>query len=95
MKKFTISGKVCVWPGEVGWHFVYVDKDTALKISKYKKSHSRGFVKIRATLGKTSWDTSLFPYKREDTYLLALKKATRQKESVFDGDMVKVKIQLL
>ncbi len=92
MKKFTISGKVFIWPGEMGWHFIYVDKKNVAKI---RKSNPRGFVKIRATLGKTSWETSLFPYKKEDTYLLAVKKAIRQKESVFSGDLVKVKIELI
>jgi len=92
MKKFTISGKVFVWPGEVGRHFVYVQKNIVKKI---KKMHSRGFVKIQATLGKTIWQTSLFPYKKEETFLLALKKNVRQKECIFDGDLVKVKIELL
>lgn len=94
MKKFIVSGKVFVWPGDLGWHFIYIDKKTVEKIRK-SATHARGFVKIKATLGKTSWETSLFPYKREDTYLLAIKKAIRQKESVFDGDFIKVKIELV
>jgi len=94
MKKNTILGKVFVWPGEMGWHFVYLDKKIAEKIKKIAKTYGSGFVKIRATVGKTSWDTALFPYKKENTFLVALKRDIRMKEGIYVGDEINISIIL-
>ena len=59
------------------------------------KTYGGGFVKIEAKIGKTSWQTALFPYKREDTYLIFIKKQIRQKEGVFEGEFVDIKIKLV
>lgn len=95
MKNFKVTGKVWVWPGDSGWNFVYVDKNNVEKIRKNAKPHKMGFVKVRAKIGKTEWDTSLFPYKREDTFLIAIKKAVRNKEDIWEGDTVKIKLTLI
>mgnify|MGYP001274225394 CR=1 FL=1 len=94
-KIFQIKSKVWIWPGVGGWHFVYVDRKFNKKIKELGKPYGGGFVKIKAKLGKTSWETALFPYKKEDVYLLSIKATVRKKESVFDGDEVKIKIEIL
>lgn len=95
MKSWNIKGKVFVWPGVGGWHFVYVDKDTTQKIKKVSKTYGAGFVKIKAKINKTEWDTSLFPYKKENVFLISIKKEVRKKEDVFPGEEVKIKINLI
>lgn len=95
MKTAQFSGKVFIWPGDLGWHFVYLPKILAKKIKEKKKSHGAGFIKIEAKIGKTSWQTALFPYKREETYLLAIKKAIRGKEGIFVGDEINVKLKFI
>ncbi len=94
--KFTISKKVWLWPGEVmPWHFVYVDG----KEKEYIKTHAiksrNGLVKIEARIGRTSWNTSLLPFKKDDTYLIALKKEVRNKEGIMVGDIVKINFTLV
>lgn len=94
-KSFLIHGKVWRWPGDFGWHFVYVDGKIKEKIKKVAKTYGSGFIKIEAVIGKTSWQTALFPYKKEDCYLISIKQNIRKKEEVFEGDEVKIKIKLI
>lgn len=91
-KRFIVKGKVWVYPGLGGWHFVYVDKKFSEKLKKEKTTNRVGFsfVKIKARLGKTEWNTSLFPTK-EGPYLLSIKASVRKKEAVYDGDDVTVR----
>lgn len=95
MKTVNFSAKVVIWTGDLGWHFVYLPKDLYKKIRENQKSYGGGFVRVLAKIGKTSWETSLFPYKRELTYLLAIKKSVREKEDVFAGEVVDVKIKFI
>jgi len=94
MKSFLVEGKVWRWPGDIGWYFIYLPKDFVEKIKKVK-NHAKGFVKIEARLGKSTWQTSLFPYTKEKTYLICIKKIIREKEGVFEGDKISLKIKLI
>lgn len=95
MKKFVVEGKVWRWPGISGWHFVYVGKDLTEKIKKIGKVYGSGFIKINASIGKSSWDTALFPHKKEETFLISIKQSIRKKEGVFEGNLVRVKVILI
>lgn len=95
MKSFVVDGKVWRWPGLGGWHFVYVPKELTEKIKKVGKTYGSGFVKIEAKIGKSSWSTALFPHKKEGIFLISIKQSIRKKESIFEGDLVKVKIKLI
>ena len=95
MKKASFSAKVVIWTGDLGWHFVYLPKDLAKKIKSSQKTYGGGFIKVEAKIGKTTWPTSLFPYKREETYLVCIKKKIREKEDVFAGEKVDVSLKFL
>ncbi|QQR76529.1 DUF1905 domain-containing protein [Candidatus Nomurabacteria bacterium] len=90
-KNFTIKTKVWRWPGDGGWHFVTLDKKLSQDI---RKVFTKGFVKIRAEIGDSAWDTSLFPHK-ESGYLLCINKKIRSKEGIFEGDDVNIKVKIL
>jgi hypothetical protein len=89
--KLTISGKIWRYPGSAGWFFLSVsDEDSKrLKAEKRINRTGYGFVPVTASLGATSWRTTLFPSK-EGPYLLAIKSAVRAKERVAVGDDVDV-----
>lgn len=72
------------------WHFVYVDKATSEKIRVAYKGPRRGFgsVKVEAKIGKTTWNTSIFPDKRSGCYLLPLKAKVRYEEGVEAGETI-------
>ncbi|MBI2613084.1 DUF1905 domain-containing protein [Candidatus Kaiserbacteria bacterium] len=90
-KKYTVKGKVWLWPGEQGaWHFVHIDKKTSETIKEKHTRVRRGFgsVRVIATIGKTSWKTSIFPDRRSGTYLLPLKASVRNAEGIAEGDSI-------
>jgi hypothetical protein len=91
-KNFKIKAKVWLYPGLAGWHFVTLDKELS---SEIKKKYPKGFVKVEATLGKTSWQTSLFPHAQSKSYLICIKNAIRKKEGVFEGDKVSLSVKIL
>ncbi len=87
-KEYKIKAKVWRWPGDIGWHFVNIDKKLSEQI---RKIYPKGFVKIKAQIEKTLWDTSLFPHKLSASYLLSIKASVRKKEGILEGDEVKIK----
>ncbi len=90
-KLFSITAKVWRWPGDMGWHFISLDTKISENI---RKSFPKGFVKIKARLGKSEWNTSLFPHRETKIYLLAIKKSIRRKEGVIEGESVTIDIFL-
>lgn len=91
-KSFTLNAKVWCWPGDAPWHFVNIDKNISEKI---RSIYTKGFVRVRAKVGKTSWETSLFPHKLSGAYLLSIKASVRKKESIFDDDIIKLSFEIL
>ena len=96
MKKFAFKAKLWLHPGMAGWHFVYVPEKESKALKKLPRKKKRGFnsIKITAKIGKTSWNTSLFPSK-EGPYLLAIKASVRARESIADGDTARVECTLV
>lgn len=89
-KNYIIKAKVWRWPGDGGWHFITLDKKLADSI---RAVYTKGFVKIEAVIGKTIWNTSLFPHKKAG-YLLCINKSVRKKEDVYAGDEIKIKLTI-
>lgn len=98
-KVYKIKGKVWRWPtisagksGDMGWYFISVDKKLTEELKKIGKKYiyGSGFIGISAKVGKTKWDTALFPYTKEGIYLLSIKGIVRKKESVLEGDVINV-----
>jgi len=50
---------------------------------------------VRATVGETSWTTSVFPDSESGRYVLPVKKAVRSAEDVDEGDTVDVILEVL
>jgi hypothetical protein len=91
MAKYRFTTKVWLYPGMAGWHFASVDTDVSAQIKKNREGKPRigwGSVPVTATIGNTTWNSSLFPDKKSGTYLLPLKAQIRKKESIGADDMV-------
>lgn len=92
---YTFKSKVWKWPGVTPVHFVNVPD----KISKdIRNKYGKGMIKISQEVGKSKWNTALFPYKNpkgEFGYLVAIKNQIRKKENIFDGDNVKINFKLI
>ncbi len=94
-KKITIKSEVWKWPGFAGWHFVTLPKKISAEIKSVGKSYGAGFVKVEVVVGKSTWTTALFPHKDSEGYLLSIKKKVREKENIWEGDRVSIRITLI
>ena len=85
-----------IWPGEAAWHFVTLPKDQSGEIKKVFGSSARGFgsLKVKATIGKTSWDTSIFPDSKSGCYMLPIKKSVRKAENIKADDNFELQIDI-
>ena len=93
---FSFSGEVWRYPGAGGWYFVSLPKKISEHIKK-ANTHPKpwGYVKVRATIGKTSWQTGLWPQAKEGVYLLVIKASVRTKEGIRERDKVRARVELL
>ncbi len=97
-KTYTIKEKLWVYPGDMAnWHFVTVTKSVGADIKERYGKNARGFgsLPVEVTVGKTVWNTSLFPDKRVGSYLLPIKAKVRKSEELEEGDVVKLIITLI
>ena len=86
---YKVRAKVWLYPAMDGWHFVHVDKKQSTEIKEKHSKIRRGFgsLPVEVTIGKTTWNTSIFPDK-DGSYLLPLKAPVRKKERIGDGDTI-------
>ncbi len=93
----SFSAKLWIYPGNAAWHFVTVPKKESEKVKVVAKKAKRGWgsVRVRAKIGKTSFDTSVFPDTKSGTYLLPVKAAVRRKEGLDEGETLKVTLHLI
>lgn len=79
------------------WTFVSLPVEASDEIRDRAGGLQRGFgsLRVRATVGGTSWTTSVFPDSARDSYVLPVKRAVRTAESLSAGDMVTGSVVLL
>lgn len=83
--------------GDAAWHFVTLPSDIADEIDDLTTATRGGFgsVRVTATIGATTWSTSLFPDTATGSFVLPVKKQVRSLEEVQDGDPVDVTLGLV
>ena len=86
-----------LYPGDAAWHFVTLPFEVADEIEEVSRPVQRGFgsVRVRVTVGRTTWSTSLFPDNKAQSYLLPMKKPVRTAEGLRVGDQVDIELELL
>lgn len=52
-------------------------------------------MRVRVTVGATTWSTSVFPDTKQGSYVLPVKKAVRSTEGIEEGDDVKVALEVV
>ena len=97
-KSYTMTEKVGRYPSETAvWYLLEIPKKVGEEIYANFKEVHRGFgsLPVLATIGETSWRTSIFRSKRTSTYLLFLKAAVRKKEGIEVGDKITFNIRIV
>ena len=79
------------------WTFVTLPVEASAEIRDRAGGVSRGFgsLRVRVTVGGSTWTTSIFPDGKREAYVLPLKKAVRRAESLDTGDVTTVTLELV
>ncbi|MFM6980847.1 MAG: DUF1905 domain-containing protein [Micrococcales bacterium] len=92
--EFSFTGELIEWRGPAPFYFVAIPDQVGseIKASARLLTYGWGVIPVSATIGKTSFTTSLIP--RNGVYLLPVKNAARIPEKLELGQQVDVAIKL-
>jgi hypothetical protein len=102
---FTLNAPLWLWTTDkaaASWHFLTIDGEAAEAIHataimrrlEGERRKGWGSMKVTATIGDTSWQTSIFPAKDVGGWMLPVKAAVRKAEGIVVGDVVAVTLAL-
>lgn len=79
------------------WTFVSLPVEESEEIQDLAGGSRRGFgsLRVRVTVGKSSWTTSIFPDKSRGCYALPVKRSVRDAEGLEPGDIATVTVELI
>ena len=102
MDGFTFTAPLWRWTARrresadsSSWSFVTLPPDVADEV-RDGLGEPRGFgsVRVRVTVGATTWDTSVFPDSGSGSFVLPVKKAVRAAAGIEEGDELTVTLSL-
>ena len=87
---YRFEAELWEYDGPAAWHFVTVPAELSEDL-RADAGPRRGFgsVRVRVTIGGSTWSTSVFPSK-DGPFLLPVKRAVRRAEDLEVGDSVAV-----
>lgn len=90
----SFDGEVWHWRGPAPFYFITVPDEPSARLRAVSSavSYGWGMIPIRASTGRTTWDTSLFP--KDGRYVLPIKDAVRSAERLAQGDTASVRLEL-
>ena len=95
---FTFTSEIWVYQGKAAWFFVTLPMEESRQI-KFFNSHNKrrgwGAVRVKARIGKTEWQTSIFPDSKAGAYILPVKSEIRKKEKITAGNNIVVELNIL
>ncbi len=94
--QYKFKSSIFLYPGMAGWHFASIPQDVSDDIKQHFGDMKRGWgsLPVIATVGKTSWKTSIFPDKKAGGYLLPLKADVRKKEGILAEDTISLLLEI-
>jgi hypothetical protein len=95
----AFDAELWIWDARRGesWTFVTLPVEASEEIRDLTDGLRRGFgsVRVRAAIGGSSWQTSIFPDSSRNAYVLPVKRAIRTAESLDAGDTATVTVEVL
>ena len=94
--KYEFRGKVYRWPANPAFFLVDMPKKYFKEIAEVGEVNRRGWgaVRVRAWIGRTGFETSIFP-DDSGVYALPLKKSVRVAEKIDEGSSIFVQLELV
>lgn len=80
---------------DADWFFAALPLDLSEEVREVQSAPARGFgaVRVHATVGASTWRTSIFPG-GDGRYVLPLKRAVRIAEGLREGEPVAVRLEV-
>lgn len=93
---YKFKAKVQVYQGESAWYYATLPQGIAREIDFGHGHHKAGFgsLRVKVSIGGTSWQTSIFTDTKTNSYMLPLKASVRQAESIDVGDIVEIELEV-
>lgn len=93
---YTFNAELQKFPGESGWFLVRVPTKYYSELKEISRSLGAGFgaIKVQATIGKSSWSTSVFPDNEDKSFILFVKKQIRASENIELCDKVSATVKI-
>lgn len=98
---FAFAGPLWIWRPAGGasgssWFFVTIDGETAVEIRLASLGLTAGFgsLKVQASIGRTTWQTSIFPHRESGGWMLPVKASVRKAEGIDAGDEVRGRLEI-
>jgi hypothetical protein len=91
---FQVQSEIWYWRGPAPFHFIRVPDDQCARLRSMaaEVTYGWGMIPVRARIGATEWETSLFP--KDGGYLVPVKDKVRRAEDVDDGDEVTLQFRV-
>ncbi|SKA98020.1 protein of unknown function [Agreia bicolorata] len=96
MKPVIFDAQLYSLPSTNAWVFVSLPLDASDEIRERTSVPRPGFgsVYVTATIGSTTWTTSIFPESGGGPYVLPVKKTVRSAEGIAVGDTATVTVEI-
>ncbi|HEX9019578.1 MAG TPA: DUF1905 domain-containing protein [Anaerolineaceae bacterium] len=89
------GGPIIYWRGPAPWYFVAIPEDQSLDLNAISRfvTYGWGVIPVKVRVGKTEWQTSLFP--KDGRYLVPIRASVREAEKLEQGDVVTVRLEVI
>ena len=97
MVELVIQFTEVLWEyqGEAPWVFITLPVEDAEEVrARVPERGGFGSVKVNAVIGESRWQTSLFPDKGSESFVLPVKRAIREREDLAPGDAARVSLHI-
>jgi hypothetical protein len=96
---FVFDAELWIWDArrDDTWTFVSLPIEASEEIREVTGPPRRGFgsLRVRVTVGGSTWTTSIFPDGGRGAYVLPVKRAIRKAEAIEAGDTATVTVELV
>ena len=95
--RYELEAEVWLYTAaKAAWHFVSLPPELSEGIRSLRGPRSTGWgsLRVAATIGGTTWRTSVFPDTQSGAFLLPLKAEVRRRENIGAGDRVAVTVEI-
>jgi hypothetical protein len=98
VSRYRTRAKLWRYPGDkASWYFISLPRKVADEIRIVDAGPKRrgfGSLRVQATIGGSTWGTSIFPSAKDQGYLLPVKAQVRKAESLEVGKMVALELEV-